>query len=237
MIEYKRTTMIIPQMLGMTSYIALQDNLSRMLQVKVAALSLSFAAVPFRRRRGSKPDLSLTDIWSWACDRYMCVFEWPSRRPDREKGLGRSHIFIPYPSYHDRFISQDLALPDPMSLPAELADRFPASFTVIIQPLFPILDIESLTQSIHRSYGINSLLHAGPMSQTQLERARDMLILAFVAQVIAGDGDVDCHKDLATVWSETLCRHALKIMNPEDEFDGGVDLIRLWIIYAALSRS
>ena len=64
-----------------------------------------------------------------------------------------------------------------------------------------------------------------------------MLVLAFGAQVITGDGDGDCPKDIAVVWSETLRRAAYGIMNDMDAFEGGVDLIRLWIIYAEFSRS
>jgi hypothetical protein len=124
-----------------------------------------------------------------------------------------------------------------MFLPAELAHRFLGSFTSIIHPIFPVLDIQVLTQSVHQLYGTGSILHTRPVSQTQLERARNMLVLAFGAQVIAGDGDVDCPKDVATVWSETLRRNALNIMKVEDVSEGGVDLIRLWIIYAAFSRS
>lgn len=142
-----------------------------------------------------------------------------------------------YHSYHDRLNSQDLALPDLMFLPAELANRFLASFTEIIHPIFPVLDIQILPQSVHQLYGTDLVLHTRPAPQTQLEQARNMLVLAFGAQVIAGDGDVNCPKDVATVWGETLRRHALDIMKVEDVSEGGVDLIRLWIVYAAFSRS
>jgi hypothetical protein len=64
-----------------------------------------------------------------------------------------------------------------------------------------------------------------------------MLVLAFGAQVIAGDGNVDCPRDVATVWSETLRRNAPDIMKAQDVLGGGVALIRLWIVYAAFSRS
>lgn len=64
-----------------------------------------------------------------------------------------------------------------------------------------------------------------------------MLVLAFGAQVISGDGDADCPKDIAVVWSETLLRAAYGIMNDMGAFEGGVDLIRLRTIYAEFSRS
>jgi hypothetical protein len=64
-----------------------------------------------------------------------------------------------------------------------------------------------------------------------------MLVLAFGAQVIAGDGDHDCPRDVARVWSEVLQQHALGIMKGQSAYAGGADLIKLWIVYAAYSRS
>lgn len=64
-----------------------------------------------------------------------------------------------------------------------------------------------------------------------------MLVLAFGAQVIGGDGDAECPRDVAVVWSETLRRSAHAIMKDVDGFEGGVELIRLWIVYAEFSRS
>ena len=64
-----------------------------------------------------------------------------------------------------------------------------------------------------------------------------MLVLAFGAQVIAGDGDHDCPRDVARVWSEVLQQHALEIMKGQSAYAGGADIIKLWIVYAAYSRS
>jgi len=64
-----------------------------------------------------------------------------------------------------------------------------------------------------------------------------MLVLAFGAQVVAGDGDHGCPRDVARVWSEVLQQHALEIMKGQSAYAGGADIIKLWIVYAAYSRS
>jgi hypothetical protein len=130
--------------------------------------------------------------------------------------------------------------PDPMFLPSRLAYRFLHEFAHVIHPLFPVLDIAAVERSIAASFDASRPGARRPfpdLTSPRIERARDMLVLAFGAQVITGDGDGDCPKDIAVVWSETLRRAAYGIMNDMDAFEGGVDLIRLWIIYAEFSRS
>lgn len=130
--------------------------------------------------------------------------------------------------------------PDPMFLPSRLAYRFLHEYSHVIHPLFPVLDLVAIERSIGASFDTSRPGARRPfpdVASPRVERARDMLVLAFGAQVISGDGDGDCPKDIAVVWSETLRRAAYGIMNDMDAFEGGVDLIRLWIIYAEFSRS
>jgi hypothetical protein len=130
--------------------------------------------------------------------------------------------------------------PDPMFLPSRLAYRFLHEYSHVIHPLFPVLDLVAIERSIGASFDTSRPGARRPfpdVASPRVERARDMLVLAFGAQVISGDGDADCPKDIAVVWSETLRRAVHGIMNDMDAFEGGVDLIRLWIIYAEFSRS
>jgi hypothetical protein len=131
-----------------------------------------------------------------------------------------------------------MCIPDPVFLPGTLARRFLQNYIEIIHPLFPILDIDALKQSILETYSLARLPSSSRQgNESRLDRARNMLVLAFGAQVIAGDGDHDCPRDVARVWSEVIQQHALEIMKAESAFTGGADLIKLWIIYAAYSRS
>jgi len=131
-----------------------------------------------------------------------------------------------------------MCIPDPVFLPGALARRFLENYIEIIHPLFPILDIDVLKRSILELYSLARLPSSSRQtSETRLERARNMLVLGFGAQVVAGDGDYDCPRDVARVWSEVLQQHALEIMKGHDAFGGDADLIKLWVIYAAYSRS
>jgi hypothetical protein len=141
---------------------------------------------------------------------------------------------------HDRLMTGDQGGLDPMFLPRSLAGKFLLTYEHIIHPLFPVLDIGLVTRSIHMAYDgsttIRSSKGKGRVSE-QLDRARDLLVLTFGAQVIGGDGDVSCPKDVAIVWSETLRRHVRVIMKEYDDTGPSTDLINLWIVYAAFSRS
>jgi hypothetical protein len=119
-----------------------------------------------------------------------------------------------------------------MFLPPALARRFYRNYAEILHPVCPVLDLSGLIESIMADYsGTRPLVD-------RIERARTMLVLAFGAQLVSSDGDVECPKDVAAVWSETLRRSALVIMHDWQELHGGtVDLIRLWILDAAFSRS
>lgn len=130
--------------------------------------------------------------------------------------------------------------PDPMFLPARLAHRFLNAYAKVIHPLFPVLDLSEISRSIGASFdgSVSTPERRFPSPHApRVERARDMLVLAFGAQVIGGDGDAECPRDVAVVWSETLRRSAHAIMKDVDGFEGGVELIRLWIVYAEFSRS
>ena len=132
---------------------------------------------------------------------------------------------------------------DPMFLPAELAYRFFNSYKTVIHPLFPVLRMETVRQSIYNAYTlglgdpqarqVNNLAYQGH----RLDRARDFLVLAFGAQIEGGDGDAECHKDVARAWSEILKQKAREIMLEHVQGKGGVDLVNLWVILSAYSRS
>ena len=132
---------------------------------------------------------------------------------------------------------------DPMFLPAELAYRFFNAFKTVIHPLFPVLPMDTVRQSIYNAYTmglgeprprqLNNLAYQGH----RLDRARDFLVLAFGAQIEGGDGDAECHKDVARAWSEILKQKAREIMLEHVQGKGGVDLVNLWVILSAYSRS
>jgi hypothetical protein len=63
------------------------------------------------------------------------------------------------------------------------------------------------------------------------------MVLAFGAQIEGGDGDAQCHKDVARAWSEVLKQKAKEIMLEHGQGKGGVDLVNLWVIMAAFGRS
>lgn len=131
-----------------------------------------------------------------------------------------------------------MCIPDPVFLPGALARQFLENYIEIIHPLLPILDIDVLKGFILEFYSVAQSPSSFRQSyETQLDRARNMLVLAFGAQVVAGDGDHECPRDVARVWSEVLRKHALEIMKGHSAFGGGADLIKLWVIYAAFSRS
>jgi hypothetical protein len=131
-----------------------------------------------------------------------------------------------------------MCIPDPVFLPGALARQFLENYIEIIHPLFPILDIDVLKGSILEFYSLaQSPSSFRQASETRLDRARNMLVLAFGAQLVAGDGDHDCPRNVARVWSEVHQQHALKTMRAHSAFGGGADLIKLWVIYAAFSRS
>lgn len=132
---------------------------------------------------------------------------------------------------------------DPMFLPPELAHRFFHAYKTVIHPLFPVLAIDTIRQSIHDAYTLGITdpqprkLSALAHQSHSLERARDLMVMAFGAQIEGGDGDAECHKDVARAWSEILKRKARNIMLEHGQGKGGVDLVNLWVIMAAYSRS
>jgi hypothetical protein len=141
-------------------------------------------------------------------------------------------------SFHEHLDVQDMSVPDLMFLPSVLAQRFLDNYIDIVHPLFPILDTDVLRLSISEAYAPDRFRSSTQTPyNNRLDRARDMLVLAFGAQVVSGDGDVECPRDIAWVWSEVLKQHAFRIMMEQKAFQGGADLIPLWVVYAAFSRS
>lgn len=132
---------------------------------------------------------------------------------------------------------------DPIFLPAELAYRFFNAYKTVIHPLFPVLRIDSVRESIYGAYTLGVAepkprqLDNLAYKSDRLERARDLIVLAFGAQIEGGDGDAQCHKDVARAWSEVLKQKAKEIMLEHGQGKGGVDLVNLWVVMAAFSRS
>ena len=103
-----------------------------------------------------------------------------------------------------------MSAPDPMFLPNVIAQRSLSNYIDIVHPLFPVLDTDVLRRSISKAYAPSRLSSSTQTPyDSRLDRARDMLVLAFGAQVVAGDGDAECPRDIAWVWSEVLKQHAL----------------------------
>jgi hypothetical protein len=132
---------------------------------------------------------------------------------------------------------------DPIFLPAELAYRFFNAYKTVIHPLFPVLRIDAVRESIYGAYtlGVAELkprqLDNLAYKSDRLERARDLMVLAFGAQIEGGDGDAQCHKDVARAWSDVLVHKAKEIMLEHGQGKGGVDLVNLWVVMAAFGRS
>lgn len=106
-----------------------------------------------------------------------------------------------------------------------------------------MLRIDAVRESIYGAYtlGVAELkprqLDNAAYKSDRLERARDLLVLAFGAQIEGGDGDAQCHKDVARAWSDVLVHKAKEIMLEHGQGKGGVDLVNLWVVMAAFGRS
>jgi hypothetical protein len=57
--------------IGITSYIGLQDLLTRMLQVRIQQSLEPIGQNAFKQRRGIEPESRGADLWRWGCERYM----------------------------------------------------------------------------------------------------------------------------------------------------------------------
>lgn len=201
---------------GPTSYLAMQDVLARMLYTK-ASRRLDKHALPFIKTRGEPPAVPETSPWRWGCERYI------------------SHVEIE----DDKDSAARL---QPMFLSPHLAQRFLHAYSVIIHPIFPILRLEEVRQSVQDAYtfGKGDYMHEDRNSvqrASSLDRARDLLVLAFGAQVEGGDGDAHCHKEVARAWSRTLHQKAKGYLYSHKHNSSELDLVKIWIIFAAYSRS
>ena len=93
------------------------------------------------------------------------------------------------------------------------------------------------SSSPHQRPSVDRLSFGPAFSSREIARARDLLVLAFGAQIVGGDGDAECHRDIARAWSDVLRRRAKEIMTQIGDGAGGPELVNLWTIHAALSRS
>lgn len=57
--------------IGITSYVGLQDLLTRMLQVRIQQSLEPIGQNAFKQRRGIEPESRGADLWRWGCERYM----------------------------------------------------------------------------------------------------------------------------------------------------------------------
>ncbi|KAG7528034.1 hypothetical protein FFLO_06454 [Filobasidium floriforme] len=202
---------------GVTSYLGIQDLVSRMLETKRSHASDPQDDRPFSGGPSESPELHSNNVWRWGVDRYITHDHIESVLPGNQL--------------------------DPIFLPAELAYRFFNAYKTVIHPLFPVLRIDAVRESIYGAYtlGVAELkprqLDNLAYKSDRLERARDLMVLAFGAQIEGGDGDAQCHKDVARAWSEVLVQKAKEIMLEHGQGKGGVDLVNLWVVMAAFGRS
>jgi hypothetical protein len=140
---------------------------------------------------------------------------------------------------------------EPYYLSEALAQRFLSMYETTIQPLFPALDVVAVRGSIDKKFRLNSRgwdVSAIPLQESHqdyplttstfsLDQARDFLVMAFGAQIVGGDGDADCHKDLARAWSEIFRRKTRAILYDVGQDQCDIRVINLWIIFAAYNRS
>lgn len=140
---------------------------------------------------------------------------------------------------------------EPYYLSEALAHRFLMMYETTIQPLFPALDVVVVRGSIDKKFRLNSRgwdVSAIPLrerhqdyplttSAFSLDLARDFLVMAFGAQIVGGDGDAECHKDLARAWSEIFRRKTRAILYDVGQDQSDIRVINLWIIFAAYNRS
>lgn len=56
---------------GMTSYLGIQDLISRMFQTKIMHSASRYQDKPFLRSRGEPPVAREINLWRWGCDVYM----------------------------------------------------------------------------------------------------------------------------------------------------------------------
>jgi hypothetical protein len=140
---------------------------------------------------------------------------------------------------------------EPYYLSEALAQRFLSMYETTIQPLFPALDVVAVRGSIDKKFRLNSRgwdVSAIPLRESHqdyplttstfsLDQARDFLVMAFGAQIVGGDGDADCHKDLARAWSEIFRRKTRAILYDVGQDQCDIRVINLWIIFAAYNRS
>jgi hypothetical protein len=109
-----------------------------------------------------------------------------------------------------------------------LAQRFLNNYINIVHPIFPALGTDELCRSISKAYTPGRLLSSThTLDNNRHDGARDMLVLAFGVQVVAGDGDDECPRGFAWVRSEVFMQHALGIRKEQKVFQGGAGLIRI----------
>lgn len=106
---------------------------------------------------------------------------------------------------------------------------------MMVHPLWPILDLEQVRESIAGAYsgGVDyrpSELKSTPPVTRNLEKARDLIVIALGAAIEGGDGDGFLPKDVAQRWSLSLSARARKILLDHTVSHGNVDSVKLWLL-------
>ncbi|KAJ9124145.1 hypothetical protein QFC22_000942 [Naganishia vaughanmartiniae] len=203
---------------GPTSFLSLQDRLIQVLKARgqvepqIAPDLVTMAPVEGVKDQPSSQSNDIGTnytVWRWGCDKL---------------------IFGTKPAV------DETAIPiDPLFLPSQLAHRFFRAYVVTIHTLYPVMDIDEVRGSISVAYagGVDYRPDEGPRPSDlvrNLHKARNLMVLALGAQIEGGDGDAHCPKDIARAWSTNLADRAHKLLL-ETRDSGGVDAIRLWILY------
>ncbi|KAI5455159.1 hypothetical protein NCC49_002428 [Naganishia albida] len=130
----------------------------------------------------------------------------------------------------------ETAIPiDPLFLPSQLAHRFFHAFTVMIHPLYPVVNLDQVRGSISDAYAGSVNYRPNPATRPSeharnMHKARDFMVLALGAQIEGGDGDAHCPKEVARAWSKHLADQAHELLTNSRE-NGAIDAIRIWLLY------
>lgn len=228
-------TTLIP-VTGPTSFLALQDRLLQVLKAqKGSSLEIdpTLASKPIKssdNQTGSRPSSPGKErtVWRWGCDKLMSVARVVRDRVNVDVLISASFRFDPP--------IDETAIPiDPLFLPSQLAHRFFHAFTVMIHPLYPVVNLDQVRGSISDAYAGSVNYRPDPATRPSehtrnMHKARDFMVLALGAQIEGGDGDAHCPKQVARAWSRHLADQAHELLTNSRE-NGVIDAIRIWLLY------
>lgn len=130
-----------------------------------------------------------------------------------------------------------------MFLPSDLAYRFFRSYSVVVHPILPLFNLDTIRASIGQAYsGGASATEPGASPEHQeevriLTKARDSIVLALGAQIEGGDGDADCPKDISRRWAGVLVTQSRQLMADCATIYHNVNAIKIWLLDATFSSN